>query len=336
VTHAELDLSACPRLAASREYSGARIRQACDALAASAPDLEAVATIAVCGSLGRLEAHPSSDVDCIIVVKEAGGTDRSGTPAAVVTRALEALELKASKPWGIYAKPVARTALLATAALGSVEEPAAVFGKRMQLLLDARPLMHEKTLARLQAEVVDWYRTGYLDANPGGSWTYLINDVMRYLHAYAAWQQYKIERTADDSWQLRQAKFRGTRLVTLAGLLVLLGESNRDPGKRDWLLEHLVYSPLERLALVMNKYDRGAFEELLEAYEIIHRLTSDPLVRDELLTTGPDSIAALGREPERIYRQIHDVSAGIIGVLTRFVLARQADWDPRFFERLIF
>ncbi|MCZ6665607.1 MAG: hypothetical protein O7B81_09900 [Gammaproteobacteria bacterium] len=331
-----LDLSTCPSLDASRGYSNALIGRAREALAAAAPDLEHLVTIAVCGSLGRLEANPSSDIDCIIVVDGEIGNAESDALADRVSQVLAPLELKPSKPWGIYRQPINTALLLQTAALGSFDEPAGIFGKRLQLLLDARPLFHEKAFTRLQARVVDWYATGYLDVNPGSSWTYLINDVMRYLHSYAAWQQYKFERTNDDSWQLRQSKFRSTRLVTLAGLLVLLGESNHDIDKRNWLVGRLAYAPLERLALVMNKYDRGAFEEFLEAYEVIHRLTSDPAIRDELLTTGPDSIATLAREPLGAYAQIHDASGHIIQVLTRFVLARQAEWDPRFYERLIF
>ncbi len=331
-----LDLSTCPALDASREYSNALVQRAREALTATAPNLEHLETIAVCGSLGRLEANSSSDIDCIIVVNGPTGTAESDALAERISQVLSPLELKASKPWGIYREPISTASLLDTAALGSLEERAEVFGKRLQLLLDARPLLHEKAFTRLQARVVDWYATGFLDVNPGSSWTYLINDLMRYLHSYAAWQQYKFERTNDDSWQLRQAKFRSTRLVTLAGLLVLLGESNHDIGKRDWLNDRLAYSPLERLALVMNKYDRSAFDEFLDAYEVIHRLISDRAIRDELLTTGPDSIATLAREPLRAYAQIHEVSGNIIQVLTRFILARQADWDPRFYERLIF
>ena len=331
-----LDLSTCPALDASRAYSNALIQRAREALAATVADLEAVETIAVCGSLGRLEANPSSDIDSIIVVDGEPGHAESAALAERVSQVLGPLELKASKPWGIYREPIGSASLLEIAALGSLNEPTGVFGKRLQLLLDARPLLHGKAFTRLQARVVDWYATGFLDVKPGSSWTYLINDLLRYLHSYAAWQQYKFERTRDDSWQLRQAKFRSTRLVTLAGLLVLLGESNHDSGKRNWLIERLAYSPLERLALVMNKYDRSAFDEFLEAYEIIHRLTSDPTIRYELLTTGPDSIATLAREPLRTYAQIHEVSGNILHVLTRFILARQADWDPRFYERLIF
>ena len=53
-----LDLSTCPALDASRDYSNALIQRAREALVATVADLEAVETIAVCGSLGRLEANP--------------------------------------------------------------------------------------------------------------------------------------------------------------------------------------------------------------------------------------------------------------------------------------
>ncbi len=119
VVDACLDLSACPALDASRDYSKALVQRAREALIATAPDLEPVETIAVCGSLGRLEANPSSDVDCIIVVNWVIGNDRSDALAERVSRALAPLELKAPKPWGIYREPIGTAALLETAALGS-------------------------------------------------------------------------------------------------------------------------------------------------------------------------------------------------------------------------
>ena len=332
----ELDLSHCPSLAAGRSYSLALLGQARTALAAASLNLDGVETIAVGGSLGRLEASRLSDIDCIVVVREALDPMRAGAVFERVRVALAELDLKPAKSWGIYSTPVSVPALLDPAALGSPTETPAIFGKRLQLLLDAKPVFQDEAFDALQDRVIKWYGTGFLDTAPDKSWTYLINDLMRYLHAYAAWQQYKVGRTLDDSWQLRQAKFRSTRLVTLAGLLVLLGESNAMSAKRAWLVERLSLTPLERLARVMNNYEPANYDRLLAACEKTHVLLNDRAFRDELVATGPESIESLCGETGEVFEQIRTASSEIMCLLTGFVLARQKQWDPRFFERLIF
>lgn len=332
----DLDLSACPALAASRSFSVALIAEARASVAAITAELDEVESVAIGGSLGRFEAHRQSDIDCIVVTHEDPGPARAKAIIAQIGNALSELDLKPAKSGGIYRSPVSVASLLDIAALGSLTEPAKIFGKRLHLLLDAKPIFRDQAFHALRARIVDWYGTGYLDAAPHKSWTYLINDVMRYLHAYAAWQQYKVNKTVDDSWQLRQAKFRSTRLITVAGLLVLLGESNAMDEKRVWLLDRLSLTPLERLARVMNHYEPESFTQLLLAYETAHKLLSDPASRAELVVTGPQSVNGLGGETSARFKQMKVTSAEIMGVLTRFVLARQTHWDPRFFERLIF
>ncbi len=332
----DLNLAQCPSLSASRVYTTGLLTQARTALAGISADLDDVETVAVGGSLGRLEAHSRSDIDCIVITRNEPSRARADTVIDQICSALTALDLTPPKAWGIYRAPASMASLLDTAALGSLTEAPEIFGKRLQLLLDANSIFRDDAFRNLQARIVAWYGTGFIDAAPDKGWTYLINDVMRYLHAYAAWQQYKVERTTGDSWQLRQAKFRCTRLVTLAGLLVLLGESNAMPEKRAWLVERLPLTPLERLALVMNSYEPPRFVQLLSAYETTHALLSDSASRAELVETGPESIETLCRDPSVLFAQIKQTSGEVIRLLTEFVLARQAQWDPRFFERLIF
>ena len=298
--------------------------------------LDPIVTIAAGGSLGRLEAGPASDIDCIIV-------HRSGVEPKHIAAAMDSIAqvfatspLKAPKIDGIYRTPVNADALLDRAALGSLDETPAVFGKRMQLLLDARPLFGGNAFNTLQAAVVDWYCSDFVIADPSASWTYLLNDLTRYLHAYAGWQQFKFARTNDDSWALRQAKFRSSRLITFAGLLFLLGESNRSAHKREWLKAQLALTPLERLALVMNKYDGAAYTRLEQTYARVYSLLVDPKIRAQLLRTGPDVGQRLGGPVSSEFEQIRAETDQILQILTRFALDRCDDWDPRFFARWLF
>ncbi|MEQ8659763.1 MAG: hypothetical protein RLW62_03000 [Gammaproteobacteria bacterium] len=325
-----LDLGRAPSLAAARAYSGDVLARARAALAGCAlPALEAVA---VGGSLGRLEAGPAADFDCLLIACD-------GAPRAAVQRdvetvmtALADLGLALPKADGIYREAVTRAALLDPAARGRLDEAPAIFGKRMQCLLDARPLAGAAAFVSLRAAVVDWYAADFVSQRPRRSWTALVNDLQRYLHSYAVWQQFKLASSADDSWALRQAKFRSSRVVTFAALLCLLGASNDRDDKIPWLLARLDATPLERLAQIMRAYDADAFARLLDAYDTAHALLSDRHVRAALIAT-PVETALLGAEGP--VARMRAASGTVLAILTRFILARSADWDERFFTRLI-
>lgn len=85
------------------------------------------------------------------------------------------------------------------AAPGRLSEALEVFGKRMALLRDARPLFVSENCYRLQREIIDWYGAGLLACSSASGWTDLVNDLVRYVHAYALWRQFKFARTGDDS-----------------------------------------------------------------------------------------------------------------------------------------
>jgi hypothetical protein len=159
---------------------------------------------------------------------------------------------------------------------------------------------------------------------------------MRYLHSYAGWQQFKFNRSVDDSWQLRQAKFRTSRLLTFAGLLFLLGESDRLANKYDWLCERLCMTPMQRLHEIMQAYDASAYRELLQAYETAFALLGDSAVRAALVSSGPDDSTRMSAAFDPAYEQIRVASSVVSRVLSEFALARRSDWGGRFFERWLF
>lgn len=331
-----LDIRITPGLAASRAFSADLVAALSAALWAQRSHLDAFETIAVAGSLGRLEAGSQSDIDSLLVVRDGSPADTVRQQLHIVMRILSDSGLKLPKRSGIYRIPVDRATLLNPAALGCLDEAPEIFGKRIQFLLDARPLLHTEACRSLQADILRWYGSGFHQRDAGASWTYLINDLVRYVHAYAGWQQYKFNRSDDDSWQLRQAKLRSSRLLTFAGLMVLLGASNDRSDKQSWLLEQLTATPLERIAGAMMHYDNAAWMRLLVAYEHVHSQLSDSRVRTRLVRSGPDSLASLGQDYAVEFEKIRHTSAIIMRELTGFILDRRNDWDTRFFARLLF
>lgn len=328
-----LQAADCPALRAAHAHS-TRLLAAMEAcFTAQAGRLDGVVTVAVGGSLGRLEASADSDIDCVVVVDDAIDDGHARELMLAVQTCLAESPLKLPKADGIYRTPIAPRDLLAPSALGSLEEPPAVFGKRMQLLLDARPVYGHAACASLQRAVLDWYASDFIAARATRGWTLLVNDLMRYLHAYAGWQQFKFARSVDDSWQLRQAKLRGSRLLTFAGLLFLLGESDGRADKLDWLAARLRAPPLARVATIMAGVASTAYARLLGDYETVFAMLADPTLRARLVATGPDEVLRLDAPLDPAFERLRAASAGISVELTRFALSRVEHWGLRFFER---
>ncbi|MGE0485371.1 MAG: hypothetical protein AB7Q81_14610 [Gammaproteobacteria bacterium] len=285
--------------------------------------LTALETVAAAGSLGRLEITARSDFDALFVARPAAEPHRVAEEIAAVLDAAGACGLVPPKADGIYRDAITRAALLDRQAHGRLDEAPAVFGKRMQCLLDARPLYGKATFDALRLAVLDWYLGADVDAAD------LLNDLKRYLHGYAAWQHHKHSRSSTDSWALRQAKLRSVRLLTFAGLLMLLGASSRLPpaGRATWLAARLDATPLERIAEVMEEFDPVAFQRLLADYEFCFARLADPTFRRRLVAAGSDHAALAELTP---------VTTRLLHELTAFVLARRDEWHADFFSGLVF
>ena len=326
----------CPGLLSAYRCSVQQLAELQRRFEMNAAHLDCIETIALGGSLGRLEVSVDSDVDCIIVLRDDAPAQDCDAQVAHIHALFADSPFKAPKADGIYRRGIRRAALLAREAIGSLSEAPEVFGKRIQLLLDARPLFgHERFLA-LQRAILDWYGSDFIATSSARGWTYLSNDLMRYLHSYALWQQFKFNRSDDDSWQLRQAKFRGSRLLTFAALMFLLGESDRDENKIPWLHMRLKLTPLQRLHSIMQAYGGDAYDTVLSAYEAVFAALADSAIRARLVESGPDDDTRMTAVLAPAYLDIKRNSAVIAQALTDFALARRVDWGTRFFERWLF
>mgnify|MGYP003641966439 FL=1 len=319
-----------PSLWRARAYSSAALAQLQEALEAGFAHAGVPLVTAVAGgSLGRLEASPVSDVDLIVFVDDGAPGCDERIPG--LERAFRGAGLRAPKPDGIYARPIGIGAILDPAARGSLTETPQLFGSRIQVLLDGRPVCRPLQFTELREAILRWYANG--TGAPG--WTHLMNDLSRYLHAYAGWQQFKYTRSDDDGWLLRQAKLRSSRIVTFAGLLFLLAEHGRQ-ARADvtWLLAHLDKTPIERVLYVMAQYDDVDATQVLADYAGVHARLADPDIRRELIVASPRTAG----EPVQCdaYTEIHALGDSMMTALTRFALARQHDWPLKIFRNWLF
>jgi hypothetical protein len=294
------DSSQFPFLVDARRRSTTLLAGLAGQFAEASAQLRSITSIIAAGSLGRLEANASSDLDCILLY-------RPGEAPAIVEQATNTVMsivahtgLRVPKPNGIYRRPVTVDSLCTESGLGDLAEAPEIFGKRIQLLLDARAITGSQEYINARSRVVDWYRIASERFACEGEWDYLARDLMRYAHSYWNWQLFKRERTTDDSWFLRQVKLRSSRLLTWFGLWALLcGAAERGSGGYSWFLTSLDDTPLERIERVMGERSPALFLELVHAYEGISAALSDPAVRRALLNSEPEfSQYQKGKSPE--------------------------------------
>lgn len=360
-------------LRASRRWSEAALARLRLALGeAGLASLDHIECIAAAGSLARGEAGPASDVDCVIVASAptggkagGGGADAAGAQRMVhaVLAAIEHAGLRAPGVGGFFRQAVSTQALLDARRLGAIDEDPGVYGKRLQLLLDTRPLLHDEAFRALRDRVLHWF-TFWQPAH--APLALLASELVRYRRSYWAYQYYQLDAARNDAteepaqgaagagttappqgtgadggrsapagadgWRLRYAKLQSSRLITVAGLLALIGEASRHRDAPDWVVQRLELAPLQRLVAVMQRYERDArVRTLLRFYARVHEAVEQPAVRamlagrpvadlEELAGKRPSLGASLDEALEEVPRRVND-----------FFLARRADWAPWFY-----
>ena len=323
-----------PELIALRNSAEKVVAELRDRLQALQP--ATLVTVAAAGSVGRLECGPKADCDCLLIAREGVDSRALAIEIEAVLRAIETCGLEPPKVDGIYRQAVTREDLLAASARGSLQEPPAIFGKRMQVLLDARALHAPGTFDALRHDVLDWYTGG---AGPSGwPWQHLLRDIARYQHTYAVWQHFKLTRSADDSWALRQVKLRSVRRVTFAGLVFLIGASLGRHRPVEWLLSCLDLTPLERIAAAVADQDSAGLDALVSAYAAVLAAVGNVDRRAAMVACGPDEQTGLTvstfETPE--LADLEPALETIEVSLRELLLNRRGYWPDRFFSTLLF
>lgn len=294
-----LDLVRFPSLAAAARYSHElRSRLNRDL----APWLEStpIVTVAVSGSIGRGEAVPGADADLLIVLASSAVENAPATKAAVEKALLIAAEITGAEtnPRGIYRRPVVVDRILDPSTRGVVAEDMRDFGQRIQILLDATPVLRRDAFNSLRARILARYCA---PDDPVFAGSYLVDDVIRYYRSLNVEVRFhRSPRTG--SWRMRDLKQRFSRRLMVAGLLACLAPPRGRGGAATDFVQRidarLDATPLDRLSRAMIEAGQEArLERVFSLYDRYLEVRLDPDRRAALL----DPAAAEG---ERIHASL--------------------------------
>jgi hypothetical protein len=298
----------------------------------------AVVTLAVAGSLGRMDAADVSDCDLLVVLSDDGLKDAQAAQGLYdrVWEVLKPLQLTPPKPTGTFSQPTSIEQLCDKKNIGAASEDMGSFAKRLLLLLETQPVYQPDGYEKVLAAVVKSYADGYVATDPRKEWGFLINDLIRYFRSLCVNYQWDFENE-HGKWPLRNIKLRHSRLIMYGGLLMLLGECSRERvDKVGWLKQRLTLTPLERIAWVYSANQDTNFFRLAGFYDTFLGMLSKPEVRNELNgeQVQPGSYAT--RYQMRNHAILKANSDGLVAELIRFILGRRGLWSERFFEYLLF
>jgi len=235
-------------------YSSERIGEIKAALQNSLPSF--VSCVAVSGSLARMEAHPRSDVDLIVVIDDRTQhvTDTQAVEAFTLAwDQLDGLGAVRPKPGGIFSVCARWKDIIASEARGQIDEDITTFGHRIQLLMDAQPVIHDDQFAEVQRSILHWYAESHLARvfDEPGPFHWLWQDVQRYwrsLRSRTTW----IHANDDSKSVMLNVKLRSSRLLLVFAFLRMLDRVQAEMSSPleatlDSIVQSLTQTPVERL-----------------------------------------------------------------------------------------
>ena len=310
------------------KYSYETLGNLSEALAAEFQDSRL--SLAVAGSLGRLDASEHSDFDYLVLTDE-GLTDEAYKACVErVRRVVEPFALRLPNANGVFTMPISVAHIVTK--VGSQEDNLCELAHRMLLLMEARPLINEELFRKAQDDLLDAY-FAYQERSPEKEAVFLLNDVIRYFRSICVNYQFNFWNE-ERLWPLRNVKLRHSRLVMYAGLLFLiLNASTRDhrDKKYDYVRSNLELSPIERIVHVYADNADSNIDRVLGYWNFFLEKLSDDNVRMSLRDTPYED-----RYSNTHYADLKVNSDGLQSELTRFIWARREQSSSRVYEYLFF
>ena len=282
----------------------------------STPLPQTPACVAISGSLSRMEYHAASDLDLLIVLDDRAAAVSDKAADELFSEAwrrigAEGLGATRPKPDGVFAQCVSWKALTNPAVRGVVNEDVTTYGHRMQLLMDAQPVLNDHVFEELQTELLNWYvetRVSQLfkEAGPFG---WLRQDVQRYWRSIWSRAYWLHEQNPEKSLKVN-VKLRSSRAVIVAAFLYAVDVAQRTGGDTPevvaTLQKQLNRTPLERLTSELSPVETS---KLVANYQAVWHFVSNRDRTDNKLT--PEIRCALTRLAECLPSTVTDLTTEI-------------------------
>ena len=244
-----------------------------------------------------MEFHAASDLDLLIVLDDRRTVVSDESAEALFNQVWQRVDVATQgdarpKAGGVFSQCVSWRALTDSTVRGIVNEDVTTFGQRMQLILDAQPLLHQKSFDDLQAELLNWYLETRVSQlfEEAGPFSWLRQDVQRYWRSIWSRAYWLHEDHAEKSIEVN-VKLRSSRAAIMAAFLYAVDAAQRTGGDTSdavaALQERLTTTPLERLTAQLSAADSS---ELLSSYQTVwqflaNRNPADNLLPREIRTT---------------------------------------------------
>ncbi len=247
------DISVAPLLADAWKYSVDRVQEIESTIGDCLP--RCVACAAVSGSLARMEAHSSSDIDLVIVIDDRRNRISDDEASEIFDSAWKRLDVPGAvrpKAGGIFSQCARWTELVNPAAKGCIDESINTFGHRIQLLMDAQPITSADRFSDLQKEILHWYSETHLTSmfDESGPFHWLWQDVQRYWRSLRS-RTYWLNADDRSRSVTLNVKLRSSRLMLVFAFLLTLQEQQTTKRSLtvtiDDLERSLRLTPAERL-----------------------------------------------------------------------------------------
>jgi predicted nucleotidyltransferase len=274
----------------------------------------------IAGSLGRQEAHETSDVDAFVLLRKGKVTQRRLTTARRLVSELKAtiesegVQLRmASK--GAFSDVCALEELVSN--IGGKKDTNNTLTRRMVLLGEATGIGRSNNLNSIRRDLIKKYLQDLQPASDRRP-IFLINDLVRYYRTMCVDYEYK-KNEAGKPWAVRLMKLRHSRKLFYFSILVLLLKSEEipPPERVKWIQDHFInFTPLERIIIGLAEHGRNKHWGILTCYNKFLEFMASPARRNKL-----DTIFFDKRDDSEEYIFLRDNSRELGDLFLDFILS---------------
>lgn len=293
------------------------------------PDELQIDTLAVAGSLARLEASAISDLDMIIVTRQPSDIAKVQSIIDWRDQFCDSMAIERPNRKGIFHAPADRVSIERIA--GEAGESYELSAKRALIILESEHIYNSVQYERLLVNTLDSY-TEDVRGDSAKNFVFLLNDMIRYFRSLCVNYQYTKSEIEYGKWPLRNIKLRHSRLLMYFSLIASIGvlSACSTSEKVDGLKKLVSYEPLKRLFVCYHMSSDSGYQEAFQFYDIFLQYLARPEVRAELANLDYSR-----RYDSTNFAELKANSDKFTSSLTKFFRGRENDWNPRFFEYMI-